>query len=259
MTGEGEGTCKPMERPGERQGPSFCPGHSVCILGPQWLEHWESPGLPVAEDIQPIPRAQIPRGALNVGWAAPTPPCCQGAFHSLRQLHAPLPCLDECLSSSLFTLALQWISLQIPACILASHKVTTPRRCPSAASLSMAFLRKCFALCGPSQDFCEWANNWISLPVCTWAHFPSSLGVSLRVCEIWPCHGLPERGRKTFSQTSWCLLLSTAWPWHKASTPCQTHHQQLLPADISSSLCPQCLLLQCLLKLCAPALSPPLD
>lgn len=72
MTGGwgGGGTFKTMKRPGEWQGPSFYPGHSVCIMGPQWLEPWESSGLPVAEDIQPIPRAQIPRGALDVGWTA---------------------------------------------------------------------------------------------------------------------------------------------------------------------------------------------
>lgn len=62
-----EGTFKPLKRPGEWQGPSFYPGHSVCVLGPQWLEPCESSDLPVAEDIQPIPRAQIPRGALGVG------------------------------------------------------------------------------------------------------------------------------------------------------------------------------------------------
>lgn len=180
-----------------------------------------------------IPRAQIPRGALDVGWTASLAvkkllillgssmylsPARVNVFPPASSLW---PCREFASRYQHAFWFLVWSPLPVDAHLL--QEVLCPLRA--------------------KPGFCEWANNWMSLPVCTWAHFLSSLCVSLRVYEIWPFHGLPERGRKTSSQTFRCLLLCTACPWHKASSPCQTHRQQFLPADISSSSCPQCLLL----------------
>lgn len=187
-------------------------------------------------------------------------PCCQGASHSLRQLHALLPCLGECLSSRLFTLALQGTSLQIPACILVSCTVTTPSRCPSAASRSTAFLRKCFALWGPSQDFVnEQTAEWASLCAPGHIFFPPWVSAYGSMKSGHTTASQSEVGRlpaRPFGASCWAQPAPGTKPHHPARHTTNSFSLLTSAAPRALSVCSYSAYCS---YVCAHVLSPSLD